>query len=712
MQENSEGSAIEDQRNSSAEHRANRLVREKSPYLQQHAYNPVDWYPWGEEAFEAARKEEKPIFLSIGYSTCHWCHVMERESFEDEEIARLMNDTFISIKVDREERPDIDHIYMTVCQLVSGGGGWPLNIIMTPDQKPFFAGTYFPRATRFGRIGMDDLCRRVKEVWTNQRDEAVRSAGKVMSALYQVPDDSPGEAPGLDVLDTAFRQLSERFDEKLGGFGQAPKFPTPHNMLFLLRYWKRTGVTRALNMVTETLHAMRRGGICDHVGFGFHRYSTDPEWIVPHFEKMLYDQALLAMAYTEAFQATGDQEFASTAQQIFTYVLRDMASPEGGFYSAEDADSEGEEGKFYVWTVPEIQSLLESREAEAVIAAYSLRPEGNFREEATGEITGRNILHAARPLEQSAAALGYSETALEAVLEAARNNLFEQREKRVRPHKDDKILADWNGLMIAALAKGAQVFDRSEYGEAARRAAEFILLNMCDSEGRLLHRFREEQAAVGAHVDDYAFFIWGLLELYEATFEIRYLQSALNLNAQFLEHFWDREAGGFYFTADDGEALLLRKKEIYDGATPSGNSVAALNLLRLARMTGQADLEQRADRIGRTFSGNVRQLPSAFTMLLTAVEFSMGSSYEVVVAGATEAQDTQQMLGALRKPFVPHKVVLFRSTDRDPEILSVAPYTEAHKSIDGRATAYVCRNYSCEVPTTDPQQMLQRLGAT
>lgn len=710
MQENFDGTTIQDSGKSFTAHRPNRLVHEKSPYLQQHAYNPVDWYPWGEEAFEAARTEGKPIFLSIGYSTCHWCHVMERESFEDEEIARLMNDTFVSIKVDREERPDIDHIYMTVCQLMSGGGGWPLNIIMTPEKKPFFAGTYFPRSTRFGRIGMDDLCRRVKEVWTNQQDEAQRSASKVMSTLTQIPDDSPGEALGDDVLDTAFNQLSERFDEELGGFGQAPKFPTPHNMLFLLRYWKRTGRTRARKMVENTLHAMRLGGIFDQVGFGFHRYSTDSRWLVPHFEKMLYDQALLAMAYTEAFQATENEAFAETAQQIFTYVLRDMASPEGGFYSAEDADSEGEEGKFYVWTVQEIRSLLEPREAEAVIAAYSLRPEGNFQEEATGELTDRNILHLSRPAGQSAAELGYSEGSLGAILRVARDKLFEDREKRVHPHKDDKILTDWNGLMIAALAKAAQVFNRPEYAHAARRAAEFILLSMSDSDGRLLHRYREGQAALTANADDYAFFVWGLLELYEATFDIRYLQSALNLNTQFLEHFWDPHTGGFYFAADDSEGLILRKKEIYDGATPSGNSVAALNLLRLARMTGDADLERRGERIGRTFSGNVRQLPSAFTMLLTAIEFSAGSSYEVVVAGGTEAPDTRQMLTALRKPFLPHKVVLFRSTDRDPEIVSVAPYTTVLKSVDGRATAYVCRNYTCEAPTTDVRQMLQRLG--
>ncbi|MEW6140956.1 MAG: thioredoxin domain-containing protein [Thermodesulfobacteriota bacterium] len=688
----------------------NRLIREKSPYLLQHAYNPVDWYAWGDEAFEASRREDKPIFLSIGYSTCHWCHVMERESFEDKEIAGLMNDTFVSIKVDREERPDIDHIYMTVCQLMTGGGGWPLNIIMTPDKRPFFAGTYFPRTTRFGRIGMDDLSRRVKDLWQNQREEVLRSAGKVMNALRQVPDDAPGDALGKDVLETAFRQLVERFDAKNGGFSQAPKFPTPHIMFFLLRYWKRTGSSKALEMVEKTLTAMRNGGMYDHVGFGFHRYSTDAYWMVPHFEKMLYDQALLTMAYTEAFQATGKPLFGQTAQEILEYVLRDMVAPEGGFYSAEDADSEGEEGKFYVWTLQEIREVLEPKEAEAVIAVYSVQPAGNFRDEATGDVTGTNILYRPGHLDAIARELGYSESSLSALLEVARLKLFAARERRVRPHRDDKILADWNGLMIAALAKAAQVFERHDYVLAARKAAEFVLLTMSDDQGRLLHRYRDGEVGITATADDYAFFIWGLLELYEATFDIRYLQSALSLNAQLIQLFWDDLAGGFYFTSSEGEELILRKKEVYDGATPSGNSVAALNLLRLARITADPDFEGRADRIGRAFSGNVRQLPSAFTMMLTALEYSIGQSHEIVIASENpDSEDTREMLSELRRPFVPNKVVLFRSPGTEGEMTALAPYTSGQKSIGGKATAYVCTNFSCEVPTTDPQEMLERL---
>ncbi len=420
MEKSSEPHEVAAKAGFQGEPKANRLIREKSPYLLQHAYNPVDWYAWGDEAFEKARKEDKPIFLSIGYSTCHWCHVMEHESFEDAEVARLMNEAFVSIKVDREERPDLDHVYMTVCQMMTGAGGWPLNLILTPDKKPFFAGTYFPKESRFGRLGMMDLAPRIKELWGTQREEVLQSAGKVMLALRQVPDSSPGQVPGREVLDSAYEQLSQRFDPVQGGFGQAPKFPTPHNMLFLLRYWKRTGEARALEMVEKTLQAMRRGGIYDHVGFGFHRYSTDAEWLVPHFEKMLYDQAMLAMVYTEAYQATGKPEYAKTAQEIFTYVLRDMTAPNGGFYSAEDADSEGVEGKFYVWNFEEIDRVLDPDEADLAKRVFNAKPSGNFEEEATGRLTGSNILHLKSSVSQLASELKVSRDEFEKRLERAR----------------------------------------------------------------------------------------------------------------------------------------------------------------------------------------------------------------------------------------------------------------------------------------------------
>ncbi len=688
----------------------NRLKHEKSPYLLQHAYNPVDWYPWGEEAFRKAKEEDKPVFLSIGYSTCHWCHVMERESFEDPEVAKLMNDVFVSIKVDREERPDLDNIYMTVCQVLTNNGGWPLTIIMTPDKKPFFAGTYFPKENRFGRIGMLDLVPRIQEIWRTRQDEVFSSADQIVSALKGESRHSQGEDEvDESTLRVAYKQLAERFDTVHGGFGRAPKFPTPHNFLFLLRYWNRSGENTALNMVEKTLQEMRRGGVYDHLGFGFHRYSTDQEWLVPHFEKMLYDQAMLSMAYIEAYQATGKEEYQKTAREIFTYVLRDMTAPEGGFFSAEDADSEGVEGKFYLWTEKEIREVLKG-EADLIIQVFNVEEGGNFSEEATGEKTEGNILHLRKPLAEIASLVGMPKGELESRVDSAREKLFSVREKRVHPYKDDKILTDWNGLMIAALAKGGQIFGEVKYVEAAERGAEFILKNMRNGDGRLLHRYREGEAGIQANVDDYAFLIWGLLELYEATFDIAYLKTALDLNTDLIEHFWDSENGGFYFTPDDGEDLIVRQKEIYDGAVPSGNSVAMLNLLRLGRMTANSDLEQKAAKIGRAFSKRVKQAPMAYTQLTVALDFGLGPSYEVIIAGNSQSDDTKNMLNALRKGFIPNKVVLLRPTEREsPEITHIAEFTRDQLGLNGRATAYVCRNYECEFPTSDIDKMLELL---
>ncbi len=688
-----------------SQHRANRLAREKSPYLLQHANNPVDWYAWGDEAFEKAKEEDKPIFLSIGYSTCHWCHVMEKESFENDETAKLMNDTFVSIKVDREERPDIDHVYMIVCQMMTGSGGWPLNIIMTPDRRPFFAGTYFPKESVYGRLGLDDLSRQVKKLWTESRDQVLDSSEKVMLALNRIQEDSPGEPLGKGVLNSAFRQLSQNYNPKYGGFSKAPKFPTAHNMLFLLRYWKRTGDDSALRMVEHTLKAMRLGGIYDQVGFGFHRYSTDDRWLVPHFEKMLYDQAMLAMTYTEAYQATGKEQYESVAHEIFAYVLRDMTAADGGFFSAEDADSEGVEGKFYVWTMDEIRNVLDSSEEELVIEVYRVEDEGNFHEEASGRLTGGNILHMRQSPDETASRLGIPYAELKTRLEQARLKLFKSREQRIHPHKDDKILTDWNGLMIAALSKAAQAFDRPDYADAAIKATDFILSKLRAPDGRLLHRYRDGEAGLPSNVDDYVFMIWGLLELYEATFNVEYLKTALDLNQISLRHFWDPERGGFYFTSADESELPVRKKEIYDGAMPSGNSVAALNLLRLHRITGNPEFEKMADQLGRTFSGSVSQFSSAYTQLLVSVEFGLGPSHEIVITGQAGAMDTKRLLNELRKSFLPNKVVLFRPSNGDSsEIIDIAPYTRDQKTLDGKATAYVCANFSCEMPTSDPNR--------
>jgi len=685
----------------------NRLVFEKSPYLLQHARNPVDWYPWGSEAFEKARKENKPVFLSIGYSTCHWCHVMEHESFEDEEVAALLNENFVPVKVDREERPDIDNVYMNVCRALTGRGGWPLTVVMTPDKTPFFAGTYFPKTSRFGREGMMDLVPRLREAWDENRDQLRQQGEQILSRLASRSKTRPGSELDESVLERGFQQLERSFDAEHGGFGNAPKFPTPHRLLFLLRYWHRTGNEQALTMVKDTLRSLRRGGVFDHVGFGFHRYSTDQRWLVPHFEKMLYDQALLLMAYVETSQATGDQYFADSAREIITYVLRDMTAPTGGFYSAEDADSEGVEGKFYLWTAGQIDKVL-GDQASLYKAVYNIEAEGNFQNPHTPPNT--NIPHLTASWASLAQSHDLSVSQLRSQVESARKKLFAAREKRIHPYKDDKVLTDWNGLMIAALAKAARVLDEPRYAKAAQQAADFLWDNVRNEEGRLLKRFRDGEAALPAHLEDYAFMVWGVLDLYESNFEIRNLQRAVELNEQMLEHFWDEEGGGLYFTADDVQGLPVRSKEIYDGAIPSGNSAAILNLLRLARITGRVEWEEKASLIARAFSTRVQRGPSAHALLLCALDFGFGPSHEVVIAGESGGADTSEMLDALRGIFAPNKVVLFRpSGEGDAPITGIAPFTEKQTVLGGKATAYVCQNHRCELPTNDPEKMLASL---
>ncbi len=681
-----------------SDQKSNRLIREKSPYLIQHAHNPVDWYPWSDEAFERARTENKPIFLSVGYSTCHWCHVMAHESFEDAEVARLMNEAFVCIKVDREERPDVDGIYMSVCQIMTGSGGWPLTILMTPERKPFFAGTYIPKENRHGRIGMIELIQGVERIWKTRHADVLSSAEQVTLALQQVSNESSaGDPPGNTACRAAYETLAGQFDKSNGGFGAAPKFPSPHHFLFLLRYWKRTGEPAALEMVEKSLTAMRRGGVYDHLGYGFHRYSTDARWRLPHFEKMLYDQAMLSMAFLEAFQATGKTLYAETAGEIFTYVLRELKAPGGGFYCAEDADSEGEEGKFYQWTESEIRSVLDADEAALVIGTFGIEKDGNFLDEATRQRTGRNVLFLAKSPEEVA----------RKTLEGAREKLFRARERRVRPGLDDKILTDWNGLMIAAMAKGAQVLDRPDWAEAAAEAARFVLTRLRDKRGRLLHRYREGEAAVPAMLDDYAFLIWGLLELYEASFDAETLKNALELADNTINHFLDEKDGGFFFTADDGEEILFRQKDSYDGAIPSGNSLFMLDLLRLSRITGRSDLEQKAIGVSRAFARNIGQIPSAYSQLMVALEFLEGPSFEIVIAGKPGAQDTQAMLDAVRRSFLPNRVLLLRPQGAGSgAIAAIAPYTKDMKAEGGRATAYVCRNFACTKPVRTVDEML------
>ncbi|MCX5819628.1 MAG: thioredoxin domain-containing protein [Deltaproteobacteria bacterium] len=691
----------------------NRLKHEKSPYLLQHAENPVDWYPWGEEAFARAKREDKPVFLSIGYSTCHWCHVMAHESFEDEETASLLNEAFVCVKVDREERPDIDGIYMRVCQMMTGGGGWPLTVVMTPERRPFFAATYIPKGNRWGKTGLIELIPQIGRLWRTERERIEEAAAKTVSVLRQ-PVSEQGETPGAETLSEAFAELQGQFDEEFGGFGAAPKFPMPHQLLFLLRHGERTGGEEAIRMAGKTLRTMRRGGIFDQLGYGFHRYSTDRQWLVPHFEKMLYDQALCALAATEAFQAgsdSSDREHTRTAREVLEYVLRDLHAPEGGFYAAEDADSEGEEGRFYLWGMDEIRRLLDPEEACFAVEIFGLEEGGNFTDPVTGKRMGLNILHLADSEEEAAEGYGISGEELRRRLDNVRRKLLAARAGRVRPRRDEKILADWNGLMIAALARAACVLEEPRYLAAARVAADFVRTRMQTPDGRLLHRWCGGEPAVTGNLDDYAFMVWGAIELYEAGFAAGDLRTALELQRILTDRFRDPE-GGFFFTPDDGEELLVRLKESHDGAVPSGNAVTLMNLIHLGRMTGDPRLEEEAAALCRAFAESVRRFPSAHAQWLVALEMLAAPSCEVVVTGRREALDTREMIEVVRRCRSPRPVLLLRPAgETAPEIAELAPFTREMGAIGGRAAAYVCQNFSCRRPVTDPQELAAILAA-
>ena len=685
----------------------NRLSAEKSPYLLQHAHQPVDWYPWGDEAFSRAHKEDKPVFLSIGYSTCHWCHVMAHESFDDPAVAGLLNDAFVCIKVDREERPDIDRIYMAACQMLTGSGGWPLTIFLAPDRQPFYAATYLPKESRYGRMGLLDLIPRLRSLWKDRRQEVLKAAAEITAHLSRDGGSSTRGALSKTLPMDACESLKADFDEAFGGFGPAPKFPIPHQLLFLLHYSESTGDRKGRDMASRTLEAMRRGGIYDQIGFGFHRYSTDREWLVPHFEKMLYDQALLALAYLEALQATGQTSFGTAAREIFTYVLRDMTAPEGGFYCAEDADSEREEGKFYVWTADEVRQTLTAEESRLIITLFGVEEAGNYREEVTKGKTGRNILHMQKSWAEMASETGLPASVLCDRLEVARQKLFAERKKRIHPHKDDKILTDWNGLMIAALCRGAQVLDEPRYQDQAKAALAFIFKDLVDESGRLLHRWREGEAAGPALIDDYAFLIWGLLECYEASFDPLFLKRAMALQEQLDARFWDGEQGGYYFSPDDGERIITRQKESYDGAVPSGNAVAMMNLIRLSRMTGHQPWEERAERLGEAFAGNISRLPAAHAMFMNALTWMFGDSCEIVMVGDPDDEELRKMLSVSRRVYLPNKVMLLKNTESvtSPDITELAPFTKEMTKVDGRATAYLCSNRTCQPPITDLVQL-------
>ncbi len=679
----------------------NHLVTEKSPYLLQHAYNPVDWFPWSDSAFDKAKAEDKPIFLSIGYSTCHWCHVMERESFEDEKVAEVLNEGYVAIKVDREERPDIDHLYMTFCQAMTGQGGWPLTIIMTPEKKPFFAGTYFPKRGRMGIPGLIEILERVKESWSYDNSLLVGSGNEVTEAILAESLTPQQGKLKPELLDEAFRTYRAAFDSSYGGFGRAPKFPSPHNLAFLLRYGKAEGdkeptvAKEALRMVEKTLDSMYQGGLFDHIGFGFSRYSTDKKWLVPHFEKMLYDNALLSLVYVEAYQVTKKPLYREVAEKTFTYILRDMTSPEGAFYSAEDADSEGEEGKFYLLTPEEIIDILGEEKGQLFCRVYDISSQGNFEGKSIPNLLDKN-------LEDSLIKDNLS------LLEECRRQVFLAREKRIHPYKDDKILTSWNALMITAFAVGARVFDNKDYLAAAEKAVEFIFKHLQKPDGRLLARYRDNEAAYPGYLDDYSFLTWALIELYQTTYRPGYLKKALKLNSLMLKLFWDGENDGLFMVGEDGEALLARPKEIYDGATPAGNSVAAMNLLRLAALTGTHELHEKAEEIFLSCGGEVRESPSGYAFLLQAFLGSQKPFREIVIVSGTKTEKSKEMISVLQKKFLPDTVSHYLSSQRD-ELLEVVPFLRNYNSIEGKPTVYICENGTCSAPFVGSERFKEKL---
>ncbi len=688
----------------------NRLFLESSPYLLQHAHNPVNWYPWGDEAFESARRLGWPVFLSVGYSTCHWCHVMEEESFEDEEIARYLNENFISIKVDREERPDVDGVYMTAVQLMTGRGGWPMSVWLTPDRKPFYGGTYFPPrdGDRGASVGFLTVLRKLKEVYATQPTKVSQSSDQLSGAIQKQLAEIPNAAgmPGPEVLKSAFQQYRERFDETNGGYKGNPKFPSSLPIRLLLHYNRREGDPQALRMATMTLERMAAGGIHDQVGGGFHRYSTDERWLVPHFEKMLYDNALLTLAYLDGFQVTGRKDFARVAREILRYADRDMSAPGGGFYSATDADSptptgRREEGWFFTWTLAEVEAVLGKDRARVALAYYGVTPSGNFE--------GRSILHTPKSLEQVARDLKMPVGKAGSIVEEARALLYAARAKRPPPHRDEKILMSWNGLMISAFAQSALVFGEPAYARRAERAAEFLLTQMRRN-GRLKRSYKDGAARHEAFLDDYAFLIAGLLDLYEATGRPRWLREAISLDTALEKHYEDETTGGFFLTADDQEKLLAREKPGYDGAEPSGNSVQALNLLRLEEFTTQDRYRARAERTLRSLKGRLAQTPTALSELLLAVDFHLDVPKEVIIVTPATRAEAEPFLARLRASYLPNRILAIATEGEDlssqAELVALLQY----KVAQGRkATAYVCEEGVCKLPTTDPGEFARQI---
>jgi hypothetical protein len=675
----------------------NRLAGETSPYLLQHQANPVDWYPWGPEALERAKQEQKPIFLSIGYSACHWCHVMEHESFENPAIARLMNDNFVCIKVDREERPDLDHIYMNAVQLMTGRGGWPMSVFLTPELQPFYGGTYWPPTGRMGMPGFDQVLTAVANAWQERRQQAIEQAAELtghISRMVELPISS-GEL-SHQLIDAAGAALERSFDFYHGGFGGAPKFPHPMDLQVLLRLWRRHRRSGLLEMVTTTLDKMAAGGIYDHLGGGFHRYSVDERWLVPHFEKMLYDNSLLATAYTEGFLATGNADYARVARETCDYVLRDLTDPSGGFYSTEDADSEGEEGKFYVWTPQEIAAVLGTEASEIFCYVYDVTEPGNFE--------GHNILNLPKPIDVCAKIKQRDPAELRAELAAGREKLLEARGRRVRPGRDDKVLVGWNGLMIDALARAAGALNEPRYLAAAVKAAEFILRDMRRPDGRLLHTWRAGKAKYDAYLDDYAALANALVSLYEATFDERYIDGAVRLVEIMLAHFVDNAGGGFFYTADDHERLIARHKDIQDSSVPSGNALAATVLVRLGKLTGRAEYLDAAEKTFRMATGLLERAPTAAGQMLLALDMFLGPTSEIVLLGDPGNADTAAVLRHLRGRFIPNKVVALRnpatSGESGSHSLALAALFAGKAPLTPEPTLFVCENFACQSPVS------------
>lgn len=681
------------------EKRPNRLINEKSPYLLAHAYNPVDWYPWCEEAFERAKTEDKPIFLSIGYSSCHWCHVMEKESFEDREIADILNRYFVSIKVDREERPDIDAVYMEVCMLFHGHGGWPLTVMMTPGKKPFFAGTYFPKDSRPGRIGLKDLLMSIVRYWQNNRSDLLERSEKVVEFLQ---NEGRREFENIDnsIIDRCYYEFKSRFDEVYGGFSNKPKFPSPQNLMFLLRYYWLKDEPFALYMVEKTLKSMRLGGMFDHVGYGFHRYSTDRRWLLPHFEKMLYDQAMLMMAYSEAYQITGKDFYREVLDETFQYLKRDMMDQDGAFYSSEDADSEGEEGKFYTFGYDELKDHL-GDDFYLFEKVFTVKPEGNYLEEATGELTGRNIIFLGEDIETLSQKLNISQDELSTKIKHWMNLLFNLRSHRVRPFRDDKILTDWNGLMMAALAKAGKATLNREYVETSVQTYRFIRERMF-KDGRLMHLYKDGQVDVEGMLDDYAFTIWGCLELYEATGDAGVLEFGIKLQSVADSLLFDRKEGGYFLSNQDRD-LIVKPKPIFDGAYPSGNSVMINNLIKLYHLTSDSRFYNRAVETITAFSADIKKLPSYHAMSVIGLMLYLYPVSEVVLVG-----ECQKFVDVINTKFLPFKVMLLKDEVNEGLLAEIAPYTQTIVK-NKNCQMFICKNFSCNLPIDDINYALKML---